>query len=176
MVTLRLATEMLTTLIFCALTALMIVVMSYDVVRFRIPNWLVGLVLLLYPLHYFTSPVAINGQEALLVASVLLAAGFAVFAAGIAGAGDAKLLAACGLWIGGNAILEYLIAMSLLGGALSLALLIGRPMMGYLWLRLCPTRPLPGILEKGAPIPYGLAIAGAFLVLLLQNKIPGVKL
>jgi prepilin peptidase CpaA len=81
------------------------------------------------------------------------------------GGGDAKLLPALILWTGWHLTsLQFLFLMALLGGALSIALLVLR----FLLRRRAG---LPQLLQSGAPIPYGIAIAMAFLGLLWQGKI-----
>lgn len=157
------------------LSLLMLAVCWLDATRFTIPNWLVGLILALYPVYVLLNPESIEWIGALGIGVLAFAVGFALFAANVMGGGDVKLLAVTGLWVGMKSILSYLLLMSLLGGALALLLLAGRPAASYLWLRLCSERPLPRLLERGAPIPYGLAIAGALLILLAQGKITGIE-
>ncbi len=69
-----------------------------------------------------------------------LAAGFALFAFGLIGGGDAKLFAATTLWLGFANFLEYALITSLIGGGLALALISLRKMpipatlMGQSWI------------------------------------------
>lgn len=59
--------------------------------------------------------------------AVVLAFTFALFALGGMGGGDAKLLAASALWMGfGPSLLEYLLVSTVLGGFLTLAILVYR--------------------------------------------------
>jgi prepilin peptidase CpaA len=92
---------------------------------------------------------------------VVLVAAFGLFARGIIGGGDAKLAAATALWLGFEHLLPYLLYASLLGGALSVALI---------WFRMAP---LPDWLARHAwvgrlhgkdgGVPYGIALAAAAL-------------
>src|SRR6516164_9654233 len=92
---------------------------------------------------------------------VVLVAAFGLFARGVIGGGDAKLAAASALWIGFDHLLPYLVYASLIGGALSVALV---------WFRMAP---LPAWLArhewvqrlhgKDAGVPYGIALAAAAL-------------
>jgi prepilin peptidase CpaA len=94
-----------------------------------------------------------------LTGSIVLAIGFTCFALGWIGGGDAKLAAATALWFGFDHLLDYLVYASLFGGALSLLLIQFRLL------------PLPAVLarqrwiqrlhEKGAGVPYGVALAAA---------------
>jgi len=93
--------------------------------------------------------------------AVVLAVAFGCFSQGWIGGGDAKLAAATALWFGFDYLLQYLIYASLFGGVLTLILIQFRLL------------PLPAILarqawivrlhEKGAGVPYGIALAAAAL-------------
>lgn len=95
-------------------------------------------------------------------AAVLVVA-FACFAMGWVGGGDAKVAASVALWLGFDHLLNYLVYVSLLGGALTVLLIQFRQ-----W-------PLPSLLtgqawlnrlhDKQSGIPYGIALAlGALIV------------
>ena len=93
--------------------------------------------------------------------ALVLAVGIVFFAFGWLGGGDAKLMSAAALWIGfGDVLIVYFTAVTILGGALSLAILAYRRF---------PVAALPGpqwalnLHRPGSGIPYGLAIAGAAL-------------
>lgn len=101
-------------------------------------------------------------------AAAMLAVGFAMFAMGWIGGGDAKLFAAASLWLGWEHLADYAFVVSLLGGALTLALVILRtqplpaPIMRQSWVaRLCR--------ERG-DIPYGIALAAGGLVVYPQTQ------
>jgi prepilin peptidase CpaA len=99
----------------------------------------------------------------LAIAFAILAATFVLFSLNLLGGGDAKLVAAGGLWIGANHIVEYLLFITVFGGVLSLAILAYR--------RWFPTQvlALPGWAQRlhtaNAPIPYGIAIAAGGLAI-----------
>ena len=100
--------------------------------------------------------------------SIVLAVGFLCFARGWIGGGDAKLAAATALWLGFGQLLDYLIYTSLLGGALTLLIIIFRLM------------PLPAGLaswqwaerlhQPNGGIPYGMALAAAALFVYPQSE------
>lgn len=123
----------------------------------QIPNWTSLAIVLAFP------PAAVLGEIDLATAGLHLAMGGVLFVLGVfffargyMGGGDAKLLAAIGVWPGLHGIASYLILIALLGGLLALAsLLLHRlPLPPFLaslpWLRAAP----------GAPqtLPYGIAI------------------
>ena len=95
--------------------------------------------------------------------AVVLLAAFACFAMGWMGGGDAKVAASVALWFGFDHLLNYLILVSLLGGALTILLIQFRQ-----W-------PLPSLLsgqawlnrlhDRQTGIPYGIALAlGALII------------
>lgn len=98
----------------------------------------------------------------LAVGFAILAVMFALFAFNLIGGGDAKLIAAAGIWIGPAHILEFLLLVAIFGGALSSAILAYRkwlPATSFelpVWAQKLHT-------DKG-PVPYGIAIAAGALV------------
>jgi prepilin peptidase CpaA len=95
--------------------------------------------------------------------ALVLMLGFACFAFGWIGGGDAKLASATALWLGFSHLLEYLLIASIFGGILTLVLLVAR-----FW-------PLPLVLANRewaqrlhtprGGIPYGIALAAAAIVI-----------
>ncbi len=150
------------------LAVAMCITMYTDVTRYIIPNWLILIVLALYPIWVMSAPEPVNWTMGLVMAGGLLLLGFGVFALGILGAGDAKLLTALGLFAGwGMEGLEFVLNMALIGGALAIILVIVRRMYK-------DKENKPKILMPRAPAPYGIAIAIAFLIHLAYGKIPGM--
>jgi len=97
------------------------------------------------------------------VAALVLLIGFAMFAFGWIGGGDAKLAAAISLWLGFDHTLEFAVVAAILGGLLSLFIISSQnanlSIFAYKieWLE----RFLSG--RKG--IPYGIALsAGALFI------------
>ena len=91
----------------------------------------------------------------------VLALGIALFAFGLVGGGDAKLLAAASLWLGLEYLGQYMLMVTVLGGALALLIMIYRGILPPSWalgqswaLRLH---------NKKEGIPYGIALGGAAL-------------
>jgi len=89
--------------------------------------------------------------------AAVLAVTFALFAVGGMGGGDAKLIAATAVWFGFDfGLMNYLVVSALLGGLLTIALLIFRksalsPLVGSHAL-------LRHIADEKAGIPYGIAL------------------
>lgn len=132
-----------------------------DAMAFRIPNWVSVGMLLLYPLHVLASDVAIDWQSGLITGGLVFLAGFIIFAKGICGGGDVKLLSAASLWAGSALLFPLLSVMALTGGMLS----------GAAWLsnkqRKRGAASMTGEASdlSATHVPYGMAISfGAALV------------
>lgn len=96
-----------------------------------------------------------------LVAFVILLIGFLLFAYGGLGGGDVKLLAAAGLWLGPDHVVNFLILVTIFGGLLSLICLMirGTPLPPSL----AGQRWLVNLQVGQAAVPYGIAIGLAGL-------------
>jgi prepilin peptidase CpaA len=153
----------LNTLPIVIFSAAMIFAAFCDLTTMTIPNWLnIGLALafFLFALLLGLPMQTLAIHSALGLAALIAGMGF--FFMGWIGGGDAKLIAASALWVGADGLLSYLVVASLLGGALTLGLLMFR------------TMPLPLVLvrqgwiarlhEKREGIPYGIALAAAGLL------------
>jgi len=144
---------------------LLILAAGWDITSYTIPNFLQIALIASFVAFVAASGMAPAAIGAHLLAGVLgLAVGFTLFALGYVGGGDAKLFACITLWLGFHSLPEYALMASILGGALTIVLIVARRL------------PLPEILRgqswilqlhdaRGA-IPYGVALsAGAFLIL-----------
>lgn len=154
----------------------MAVVIVFDLTRYIIPNWLNGVLLLLYPFMLWMMPGPVAWGWALLIGAVTFAVGFAMFNFRLIGGGDVKLLAVCALWAGTGASLEFFVYTGLLGGVLSLLLVVTRPAAAWWFSRWKNAPAIPRVLTYREPVPYGLAIAAAFLIVLWLGKIPGLPI
>lgn len=146
--------------------AMLLLGAAYDLAAYRIPNWLCAAMAGAYlPVAILSGmPYGAIGLSAL-IGIMMLMLGMVLFAFKWFGGGDAKMLAAAALWVGLDksgsmlGILNYVVAVGLLGGVFALLLLSFRRV------------PLPATLA-GQPwllrlhsasegIPYGVALAGA---------------
>jgi len=102
-------------------------------------------------------------------AALVLVVGFAFFAFGWIGGGDAKLAAATTLWLGFGMMLQYVVIASLLGGALTMLILAARRwplperLQKIVW--------LDRLHDKKTGVPYGIALAAAGLLLYSETTI-----
>lgn len=99
----------------------------------------------------------------LAIGFAVLGVTFTLFSLKLLGGGDAKLIAAGGVWIGANHIVEYLAFVTIFGGVLSLVIL------GYRNWFPAERLALPGWAQRlhmaKGPIPYGIAIAAGGLAI-----------
>jgi prepilin peptidase CpaA len=100
---------------------LMIIAGAGDALSMRIPNWLTVLIaLLFFPMAMLTGMPIKMFSVHLLVGAAMFVIGFGLFAAGLFGGGDAKLLAAAGLWLGWPDLMPFLVMTAFAGGGLAL--------------------------------------------------------
>jgi prepilin peptidase CpaA len=153
-----------------ALSLAMLLVILLDATRYVIPNLLNLIVLLLYLVALFFLP--LNPLMGLMTAGLVLAVGLGLFALGFMGGGDVKLLTVLALWTGWSSATANLFFLTgIIGGLLVVVILLMRAIVTPLLFR---TRTPPRLLTRKQPIPYGLAIAPAFLVLLWLRGIPAL--
>ena len=142
-------------LLTCLAVALVVAAVG-DWRRRLIENWLTGGTALAAPLFWVAQGYGLwpaIGFQVILAATLFVV--FAIlFTIGAMGGGDVKLIAALGLWFPLEAMLHLLLIMSVLGGLLTLVLLIHHRMTKQ------PGRP---------EIPYGIAIAAAGLWVIFQT-------
>jgi prepilin peptidase CpaA len=103
--------------------------------------------------------------SALGAAMIVFFCSFSLYVLGIVGAGDSKLATAVALFVGIAQLPEFILYMSLTGGALALCTLAAQPTRALVILQLR---------GKGAPdkaVPYGVAIAVAGTIVLLRSVI-----
>lgn len=153
---------------------LMIVAGAGDALSLRIPNWLTGLIALsFFPLAFVSGMPWDVMLMHMATGAGLFFAGFALFALGLFGGGDAKLIAAAGLWFGWPNVVPFLVLTVFAGGLLALAvgiwamLNMNAEIKGQAWLkRFSSLRP---------NVPYGYALAiGAILAFPQSSWMPSV--
>ena len=128
-----------------------------DLIRFVIPTWLSLAIVADFVVAALFSGAGITVLGVhLAIGGAVLVVCFLMYSAGLFGGGDAKLISAASVWAGGAGLLEFFLAVALIGGAFALVVLFAR------------RRRLPDSLAKfdwvrqlhsgKKAIPYGVAI------------------
>jgi len=140
-----------------------------DVRGFRIPNRVPVLLLILFVV---AAALTLDVREFLLH----LAAGVAVFAVaavlfarGIWGGGDVKLIAALGTWTGFAAMPRFLVVMALAGGVLAIVVLAARAIAPAVTMANAPWHLR---MAHSGHLPYGVALAAGGLDWVLRAGLP----
>jgi prepilin peptidase CpaA len=150
--------------------ALVVLAGVRDAATMRIPNWLN----LAAAAAFLPAALAAHLSWPLLGLALAFGAGglvigMTMFALNWIGGGDAKLFAACGLWLAGASAVPFLLWTALAGGALAMGLLFAR--------RLTASWPVPGpawlqrLLTEGEGVPYGVAIAVGALMAFPESPV-----
>ena len=145
------------------LPVLLIIAAASDVLSLRIPNWLnILTAALFFPMAWATGMPLHEFGVHLLVGAGLFMAGFMFFQFGLFGGGDAKLMAATGLWFGSAQALPFLFMTALAGGLL--AVCVGLWSVAAMhWDIHAPDRKWAGLGKRlfslKPNVPYGLAFA-----------------
>lgn len=162
-------------LLVAFLPALLVAAAVFDLASYTIPNFVPGSMLILFVTLLVTMaikghPLSLSDTGLHLAAGLVgLIVGMALFAARWVGGGDAKLFAGAALWLGWDALFDYAILATLLGGCLTIFLVAIRRV------------PLPPLLaeqpwlvrltDRKQGVPYGVALAIAAL-----NVLPDTEL
>ncbi len=156
-------------LLALAFPVLVIAAALKDITSFTIPNWIPLGLLAVFPAAAVAAGMslpAIGLHAGVGLAGFVVAMG--MFAMGWMGGGDAKLFAACLLWLGWPAAGPFLMISMTAGGILAL---------GLVTLRSAQLRPLvllgppwfARLAEPGEGVPYGLALAAGALAAFAQS-------
>jgi prepilin peptidase CpaA len=145
----------LNALVLGALALLLVSAGIQDARTREIANWKNLAILALAPLFWWISGRALWPDLAIQigVATLVFALFYACFLFGWMGGGDVKMIAALSFWFPWDALVRMLIAMSLIGGVITIILMIERKL-----------RKNPAEIE----IPYGVAIAIAALLMISE--------
>jgi prepilin peptidase CpaA len=153
---------------------LMIAAAIIDFRRLVIPNPLIGGLCILWLLHLETTSRATPAATLAAVgcAAAVFLVGAVPFSRGLIGGGDVKLLAAAALWAGADALPPLLLLTALIGGLLALVLLT--PLGARFAASHSDGGPEPaggGLAARRTPVPYGVAIAAAALVVTIAPQL-----
>jgi prepilin peptidase CpaA len=151
-----------------AFAAVMAAAAFEDFRRLMIPNLLPIALCALWPLYFAAAPSLFGALAAIGCALAVFAGSLVLFAFNQFGGGDVKLLTAAALWAGPAGTPSLILLTALIGGALAILLLMpGAPRMVGAARALLTGSPPP--VEHGLKMrmPYGLAIIGAALIVVV---------
>ncbi|MDF7775030.1 prepilin peptidase [Sphingomonas sp. AOB5] len=147
--------ELFVTFLLVALGLLLVSAGIEDARIREIANWKNALIALMAPLWWWANGLSLWPDVALQVGVALAVFAFfaGAFALGQMGGGDVKMIGALALWLPVQPLIWMLVLMSLLGGVLTIVMVVEK------WLR-----------KNGNPveIPYGVAIAIATLIVIRE--------
>lgn len=149
--------------------ATMLMASFKDATTMTIPNWIsLALIAAFFLIIPFVWPGWAGLGTHLLVGITFFIAGFAMFAFGWLGGGDAKLMAATALWWQWPDATIYVLYTTIFGAILAIALMMGR--------RFIPVRILTApwaykMFKDEKKMPYGLALAAGALCTLPQSQL-----
>ncbi|SLN36473.1 A24 family peptidase [Oceanibacterium hippocampi] len=159
---------------FCFLN---IVAAIGDVRRFIIPNWISIALVALYPFYALTTPIPFSITPAFLAAGIAFGVGFALFALGLFGGGDVKMLTAVALWAGSSHLMDLLLVTVLAGGLVALVVVAchaGRRMRRSATAGSAPGLSGRQLFNHKIAVPYGVGIAIGGIALLAEMPLPGL--
>ncbi len=140
--------------------ALLAIASVSDIRTRRIPNWTVLAICALW-IPWILAGQVVSVPWSLAAAALVFAAGVALYASGLWGAGDSKLMTAVVLFIGWGRLAEFAFVTALFGGILALIILLSNPVRVLVMIQ------MRGKGESARTVPYGVAIAvGAVLTVL----------
>jgi prepilin peptidase CpaA len=157
---------MLATICLLTLPLLMLLAAANDVASMQIPNWLTALIaVLFFPMAYLTGMPLSEFWYHALAGVALFFAGYVMFALKLFGGGDAKLMAAAGLWFGTAETMGFLFYTAVAGGVLALSYVLWSVVVAALKTRAGATTSYRETLRAIAPkLPYGCALAAGAII------------
>ena len=119
----------------------MLAVLYFDVTRYLIPNWLVGLMLAAYPAAVMMAHHPVDWKMAVAGMTVVLVCGYIIFAMKWMGGGDIKLITACSLWVGLPNLPDFIFIVALIGGVFAFGVWSVRKILDGVRRQAQPIRP-----------------------------------
>ena len=166
------------TIVIAVAIGILLAIAYGDVRTRRIPNALTGAIAVLGLARLILADDLAIAMHTLITSALVFAAALVLFWRGVFGGGDAKLITAMALLVGSHDLLDFLLIMSVCGGGLGLAILardgirarrrhtsqqLAGPSELY-WAEPTPPSARP-------TVPYGVAIAGAGVVMLVLSPV-----
>lgn len=135
-----------------------------DLTSLTIPNRICAAIAALYPV-YVVAAQQPDWLAALAIAVAVFAVGAALFATGLMGGGDVKLMTAIALWAGPQLAFEFMLVTAVAGGAIAILMSTSLRFVFAQAFQTVGARDAEATV-LGRSIPYGVAIAiGAYVVI-----------
>lgn len=162
--------QTVTALMLSVFPALMIAAALCDISSMKIPNRISALLIVAFFPTAFLVGLPVSAVLACLgVGVAALVVGAGLFALRWIGGGDAKVMAAAGLWLGVSGIAPFLMWTAVAGGLFALALLSLRPWV-HPYLTGGP-RWMGRLFTPKGDIPYGVAICAGALAAFPESPV-----
>ncbi|QDP19463.1 A24 family peptidase [Sphingomonas xanthus] len=145
--------------LFIALLTLLGLAALEDGWRLKIGNWISALIAIGAFAALLGNGPIVGFWQNLLLCGLTLMVGTGLFARGIMGGGDVKLLAASALWFDLSSGWKMLVAIAIAGGLEAIIVLLARLLP---WFERARQR--VALIRRGGGIPYGIAIAAGVIL------------
>ncbi|WP_419901727.1 A24 family peptidase [Kiloniella sp.] len=153
------------------LIALVVIAMLSDLIQMRIPNVIPAAIILLFPVAYIGGEASTPLLDHVGAMLVVLVIGIVLFAMKLLGGGDIKFLTSLALWTGFGLLPSFIVIVTLIGGAQSIAVLLLRKYSHAIEYMLVKCKiEIPKWLRRGSEFPYGVSIGIALLIVF--DRIP----
>jgi len=147
-----------------ATLVLIVVGMLWDAVCLRIPHWVCIAIVALMPIWGLSVSEGVAWLSHFIGFAIAFVIGFLLWRLRWVGGGDVKFTAAIALWIGVADLGFFFVVMSILGAILAILVLLLRIGGRFFVAEGADNSSIP-LLRKGAPLPYGIAIGVAAILL-----------
>jgi prepilin peptidase CpaA len=145
-------------IVAAAFVLILIWASATDIKYRRIPNWTVVAIVILYIPWIFVGP-GVSLSLSFAAGAIAFFTGVTLYALGLLGAGDSKLITAVALFVGLAKLPQFALATAVAGGILALVMILSQPKRVLVMLN------MRGRADFGRNVPYGVAIAvGALLI------------
>lgn len=135
-----------------------------DLHSLRIPNWLTASMAAGFPVVALLIGHDVDWLSHLAAGAGVFVVAALLFVFRIIGGGDVKLLAATALWTGVSQLVPFLVLVAVAGGVFAALVLALRHPLVHVTL-LAVVRRLPSFVQEKTPIPYGVPIAVAGILM-----------
>ena len=161
----------LESIVLAALVLALVAAAVSDAIGYVIPNSAVVAVVGLFVAAAALSAPPVAWLSHVAAAALVLTIGLFLFHFRLMGGGDVKFWAACALWAGMDLLIVQLVYVTTIGVVVALVLALIRMAVEF-GVQFVPEgtgNALPRVLRRGAPVPYGIAIASGTLLLVAQT-------